>query len=118
MRVITKHYPSELKERAVRLVLDAESGPGGRRGRFTRVGAQLGVNADTLCGRQSLRQQRALKRKARHGAASSGQMQLAPDLCEDIDAGLTRSGKHLDGNLIGSRSKMLGDACGDRIRSA
>lgn len=36
---MTKHYPSELKERAVRLVLDAESEPGGRRGACTRVGA-------------------------------------------------------------------------------
>jgi transposase len=51
MRVMTKHYPSELKERAVRLVLDAEGEqPGGRRGACTRVGAQLGVNADTLRG--------------------------------------------------------------------
>jgi transposase len=47
---MTKHYPSELKERAVRLVLDAEGEPGGRRGACTRVGAQLGVNADTLRG--------------------------------------------------------------------
>ncbi len=47
---MTKHYPSELKERAVRLVLDAESEPGGRRGACTRVGGQLGVNAETLRG--------------------------------------------------------------------
>ena len=47
---MTKHYPSELKERAVRLVLDGESEPGGRRGACTRVGAQLGVNAETLRG--------------------------------------------------------------------
>jgi transposase len=47
---MTKHYPSELKEPAVRLVQDAEIEPGGRRGACTRVGAQLGVNADTLRG--------------------------------------------------------------------
>lgn len=37
---MTKHYPSELKERAVRLVLDAVSEPGGRRGARTRIGAR------------------------------------------------------------------------------
>ena len=47
---MTKHYPSELKERAARLVSDAGSEPGGRRGACARVGAQLGVNADTLRG--------------------------------------------------------------------
>ncbi len=47
---MTKHYPSELKERAVRLVLDSEGEPGGRRGACARVGGQLGVNADTLRG--------------------------------------------------------------------
>lgn len=47
---MTKQYPSGLRERAVRLVLDAESEPGGRRGACTRVGAQLGVNSDTLRG--------------------------------------------------------------------
>lgn len=47
---MTKHYPSELKERAVRLVLDTESEPGGRRSVCTRVGGQLGVNTETLRG--------------------------------------------------------------------
>lgn len=47
---MTKHYPSELKGQAVRLVLDAKSETGGRRGACNRVDAQLGVNADTLRG--------------------------------------------------------------------
>lgn len=45
-----KRYPSELKERAVRLVLDARDESGGRRGVCTRVGQQLGIPADTLRG--------------------------------------------------------------------
>lgn len=45
-----KRYPEELKQRAVRLVLDARDEGGGRRGVCTRVGQQLGVPADTLRG--------------------------------------------------------------------
>jgi transposase len=45
-----KKYPSELKERAVRLVVDARGGPGGDRGACTRVGQQLGIPPDTLRG--------------------------------------------------------------------
>ncbi len=45
-----KKYPSELKERAVRLVLDAREEAGGRRGACARIGQQLGINADTLRG--------------------------------------------------------------------
>jgi len=45
-----KKYPAELKERAVRLVLDARGGPGGDRGACTRIGQQLGIPPDTLRG--------------------------------------------------------------------
>jgi transposase len=45
-----KKYPPELKERAVRLVLDARDDSGGRRGVCTRIGQQLGISADTLRG--------------------------------------------------------------------
>jgi transposase len=45
-----RKYPVELKERAVRLVLDARDETGGRRGVCTRVGQQLGIPADTLRG--------------------------------------------------------------------
>jgi transposase len=45
-----KKYPPELRERAVRLVLDARDETGGRRGVCTLVGAQPGIPADTLRG--------------------------------------------------------------------
>jgi transposase len=45
-----KKYPPELKDRAVRLVLDARNETGGRRGVCSRIGQQLGIPADTLRG--------------------------------------------------------------------
>ena len=45
-----KKYPPELKERAVRLVLETRDVDGGRRGACTRIGQQLGVPSDTLRG--------------------------------------------------------------------
>jgi len=45
-----RRYPDELRQRAVRLVLDARDESGGRRGVCTRVGQQLGVPPDTLRG--------------------------------------------------------------------
>ena len=45
-----KKYPPELKERAVRMALDARDDKGGRRGVCTRIGQQLGIPADTLRG--------------------------------------------------------------------
>ena len=45
-----RRYPAELRQRAVRLVLDARDESGGRRGVCTRVGQQLGVPPDTLRG--------------------------------------------------------------------
>ena len=45
-----KKYPPELKERAVRMVLDARDESGGRRGACTRIGQQLGIPPDTLRG--------------------------------------------------------------------
>ena len=41
-------YPDELKARAVRLVLAAQSEAGGRRGACKRVAEQLGIAPDTL----------------------------------------------------------------------
>lgn len=43
-----RHYPRELRERAVRLVLEAMAEQGSRYGAAKRVGDQLGVNPDTL----------------------------------------------------------------------
>ena len=45
-----RKYPPEMRERAVRLVLDARNESGGRRGVCTRVGEQLGIPSDTLRG--------------------------------------------------------------------
>src|SRR5699024_3041877 len=44
-----KKYPLELRERPVRMVLDApEADPSARRSIFRRIGDQLGVNSETL----------------------------------------------------------------------
>lgn len=45
-----KKYPDELRQRAVRLVMGAQKYPSGRRGACTRIGAQLGIPADTIRG--------------------------------------------------------------------
>jgi transposase len=45
-----KKYPPELKERAIRLVLDSVDENGGRRGACSRIGEQLGIPVDTLRG--------------------------------------------------------------------
>jgi len=46
-----RKYPDELRERAIRMVLDfLEEDPGSQRGVFRRVGDQLGVNPETLRG--------------------------------------------------------------------
>ncbi|SJN45044.1 Mobile element protein [Microbacterium esteraromaticum] len=45
-----KKYPAELKERAIRLVLESREPDGGRRGACTRIGQQLGIPSDTLRG--------------------------------------------------------------------
>ncbi len=42
-----KKYPPELKERAIRLVMDSRDENGSRRGACTRVGQQLGIPTDT-----------------------------------------------------------------------
>jgi transposase len=43
-----KKYPDELRERAVRMVLDLRKDPLAARGAMARVGQQLGINKDTL----------------------------------------------------------------------
>ncbi|WP_232549538.1 transposase [Propioniciclava soli] len=46
-----RKYPTELRERAIRMVLDAlEDGDQPRRGAIRRVGEQLGINPETLRG--------------------------------------------------------------------
>ena len=43
-------YPDELRERAIRLTLDARKNPAARAGACARIGKQLGINAETLRG--------------------------------------------------------------------
>ncbi|HEX8508125.1 MAG TPA: transposase [Propionibacteriaceae bacterium] len=45
-----RKYPEELRERAIRLVLDARKDPASRPGACKRIGEQLGINSDTLRG--------------------------------------------------------------------
>lgn len=45
-----RKYPDELRERAVRLVLDVKGDAGSVSAACTRVGEQLGINTDTLRG--------------------------------------------------------------------
>jgi transposase len=45
-----KKYPQELRERAVRLVLDAKTDPDTRTGAVRRIAGQLGINHETLRG--------------------------------------------------------------------
>jgi len=45
-----RKYPDELRERAIRLAIDARKDPASRPGACQRIGQQLGINADTLRG--------------------------------------------------------------------
>jgi transposase len=45
-----RKYPAELRQRAVRLVLDAAGEEGSVAGACRRIGEQLGINGDTLRG--------------------------------------------------------------------
>ncbi|NAZ88347.1 transposase [Kineococcus indalonis] len=43
-----RKYPDELRERAIRLALEARRDPATRTGAVKRVAGQLGINAETL----------------------------------------------------------------------
>jgi transposase len=45
-----RKYPDELRERAIRLTLDARKDPATRRSACQRIGEQLGINSETLRG--------------------------------------------------------------------
>jgi transposase len=45
-----RKYPDELRERAIRLVLDIEEETGSTTAACRRVGEELGINSDTLRG--------------------------------------------------------------------
>jgi len=48
--VAPRKYPEELRERAIRLPLDARKDPASRPGACARIGEQLGINPETLRG--------------------------------------------------------------------
>lgn len=43
-----RKYPAELRERAIRMAVDARRDPATRPGALARVGKQLGINPETL----------------------------------------------------------------------
>ena len=43
-----RKYPEELRERAIRMAVDARRDPATRSGALRRVGEQLGINPETL----------------------------------------------------------------------
>ena len=43
-----RKYPDELRERATRMAVDARRDPATRTGALKRIGAQLGINPETL----------------------------------------------------------------------
>lgn len=45
-----RKYPDELRERAIRLTLDARKDPASRPGACVRIGERLGINPETLRG--------------------------------------------------------------------
>ena len=45
-----RKYPDELRERAIRLVIDARKDPATRPAACRRIGEQLGINPETLRG--------------------------------------------------------------------
>ena len=45
-----RKYPDELRERAIRLTLEARKDPATRPGAIRRIGEQLGINSETLRG--------------------------------------------------------------------
>ena len=48
--VAPRKYPDELRQRAIRLVLDAKAGRDSGKGACARIGEQLGINPETLRG--------------------------------------------------------------------
>ncbi|MDQ3642861.1 MAG: transposase [Actinomycetota bacterium] len=69
-----RKYPEELRERAIRLTLDARKDPASRPGACARIGEQLGINAETLRGWVT---QAEIDAGARPGTSSSEAERIA-----------------------------------------
>ncbi len=69
-----RKYPEELRERAIRMALDARKDPASRPGAVRRVGEQLGINPETLRGWVA---QAEVDAGSRAGTSSSDAQRLA-----------------------------------------
>jgi transposase len=69
-----RKYPDELRERAIRLTLDARKDPASRPGACARIGEQLGINPQTLRGWAT---QAEVDAGARPGTSTSDAEKLA-----------------------------------------
>lgn len=72
--VAPRKYPPELRERAIRLALDARKDSGTRSGALRRIGEQLGINVETLRGWVT---QAEVDDGARPGTSTSDAQRLA-----------------------------------------
>jgi transposase len=72
--VALRKYPEELRERAVRLTVDARKDPATRLGACKRIGEQLGINSETLRGWVT---QAEIDAGARPGTSSSDAERIA-----------------------------------------
>ncbi len=69
-----RKYPDELRERAIRMVIDAKKDPAMRPGACGRIGGQLGINPDTLRGWVT---QAEVDQGSRPGASTSETVRVA-----------------------------------------
>ena len=72
--VAPRKYPEELRERAIRLAVDARKDPASRSGACRRIGEQLGINPETLRGWVT---QAEVDEGARPGTTTSDAQRLA-----------------------------------------
>ena len=96
-----RKYPDELRERAVRLVLEAKKDPESRVGVCRRVGEQLGINPETLRGWVA---QAEVDAGDRPGTTTSDAQRLAE--LERENRALRRANA-----ILKSASAYVGDRC-------
>ncbi len=97
-----RKYPDELRERAIRLVIDARKNPATRPAACRRIGEQLGINPETLRGWV---QQAEIDAGERPGTTTSDTQRLAE---------LERENRELRrANAILKSASAAGGACED-----
>jgi transposase len=77
-----RKYPDELRERAIRLVLDIEEETGNITAACRRIGEELGINTDTLRGWVKQAQIDSGKRRGMSGSEASRIRQLERENAE------------------------------------